>query len=432
MKQIFIFIFCYLSILAYPQELVVDWGECFGGESIGTYARCIETLPGGETITVIPDINDNIAYTNYHGNGESWVLKLDENGNNIQDRCFGGNGGDIFRDIEVFENYIYFIGWTSSTDGDVQSKPIGGYNDLWVVKTDFDLNIIWEKRYGSQGVQDFHAANITEDGGLVLIMDFFSSGGGNVSEYYGNTDIWVCKIDSDGEIVWEKTLGNAYGTFAGNVLPLANGKTIVLGEMDIWGGMVECQGHNNNGTRDIWIVALDDTGEILWQNCYGGSSWEIGGDIIEDGEGYTFIGYTLSNDGDVSFNHTTPDKEKSDLWLVHIDSIGNLIWEMTLGGSRNDNGRQIYKTINDGYILFGSSESRDGDVNQVNCPYPNCFSNTWVIELDSNRNILWNRTYGPQGWNSYHELNAVKRIGERDFMIAGIIHDTDNHSGDVD
>ena len=343
----------------------------------------------------------------------------------------GGGGSDIFQDIEIYDNYIYFIGYTTSSyDGDVQSEPVGGAFDLWVVKTDFELNIIWERRYGSLGVQELHTAKVTEEGGLVLLMDFFQSGGGDVSEYYGNTDIWVCEIDADGEILWEKTLGNAYGTFAGSVMQTEDGKTIVLGEMDISGGMVECQGHNDNGTRDIWIVGLDETGEVLWQNCLGGTDWEVGFDIIEDNGGYTFIGLTKSHNGDVSYNHG--DEEQSDLWLVHIDDTGNLLWEKCFGGTDIDSGRQLYKTADNGYFLIGVSDSKDGDVNHVNCPSIYCAGNTWVIETNSNRDIIWNRTYGPQAFDSYHTMNAVKRIGERDFMIAGIIHENNNHSGDVD
>ena len=434
MKYFFI-LFIFLSPTLYAQEMIIDWDECFGGENYWSIANAIDVLPNGSIVTSITISENNEAYTNYHGDADEWVLILDSSGNIIENRCFGGGGEDVFQDIEVYNDYIYFIGYTQSTDGDVQSEPIGGYVDLWVVKTDFALNIIWERRYGCLGTQQFESAEVTEDGGLVLLMDFFSSGGGDVSEYYGNTDIWVCKIDTDGEIVWEKTLGNAWGTFAGNVLPLADGKTIVLGEMDIWGDMVECQGHNDNGTRDIWIVSLDETGEILWQKCYGGSDWEIAGDIIEDDEGYTFIGFTQSNDGDVSFNHGETNDETADLWLVHIDNTGNLLWEKSFGGTDDEFGKQLFKTINNGYILFGVTNSNDGDVNHSNCPDNapyTCQLNTWVIELDSNRNIIWNKTYGSGLNNSSHEKNAVKRIGERDFMIAGSIRETDNHTGDVD
>jgi len=430
MKHLFIYLFMYSSFAVHSQEMIIDWDECFGATNYGSYSYAIESLPNGNIITSIVVNDNNPLLTNYHGESDPWVVLLNNNGEILIDRCFGGSNHESFEDIEIFDDFIYFIGYTTSSDGDVQSEPVGGAYDLWVVKTDSDLNIIWEQRYGSLGVQELHTAKVTEEGGLVLLMDFFVSGGGDVSEYYGNTDIWVCEINADGEILWEKTLGNAYGTFAGSVMQTQDGETIVLGEMDISGDMVECQGHNNNGTRDIWIVALDNTGEILWQNCYGGSAWEVGYDIIEDNEGYTFIGLTQSHDGDISFNHG--NEEQSDLWLVHIDTTGNLLWEITLGGSDIDDGIQIYKTSNNGYLLFGSSESTDGDVNHVNCPYPNCSTNTWVIETDSNRNILWNRTYGPQGLDSYHKMNGVKRIGERGFIIAGIIHESENHTGDVD
>ncbi|MFK5947490.1 MAG: hypothetical protein QM500_01815, partial [Methylococcales bacterium] len=261
MKYLFGFVFIFISHLIYSQEMIIDWDDCFGGSNTWSRARAIETLPNSNIVTSITINGYNEAFTNYHGATDEWVLVLDNTGNIIQDRCFWGDSIDVFQDIEIYDNYIYFIGYTQSTDGDVQSEPIGGYVDLWVVKTDFDLNIIWERRYGSLGVQELHTAKVTDEGGLVLLMDFFAMGGGDVSEYYGNTDIWVCEIDADGEILWEKTLGNAWGTYAGSVMQTQDGKTIVLGEMDIGGGMV-CQGHNDNGTRDIWIVALDETGEI--------------------------------------------------------------------------------------------------------------------------------------------------------------------------
>jgi hypothetical protein len=208
-----------------------------------------------------------------------------------------------------------------------------------------------------------------------------------------------------------------------------DGKTIVLGEINFAGDMVDCYCHSTDGTYEIWVVALDNTGKILWQNCYGGTKWEAGFDIIAENNGYTFLGQTESTDGDVSFNNGD-----FDLWLVHIDSIGNLIWEENYGGSDADIGRQIYKTEENGYILLGATVSNDGDVNHSNCSQSQvyCQTNTWVVELDSNRNIFWNKTYGSATWSSYHTRNAAKRIGERDFIIAGLIEDTDNHSGDID
>jgi len=429
MRYFFIFLLVFFSVLIFGQNMVIDWDKCLGGSTSSSYSDHIDVLPNRNIVGSIYAYQNHSAFTNYHGGGDPWVFMLDSHGILIKERCFGGTEYESFIDSEVFDEYIYFIGYTQSTDGDVQSEPIGGYADLWVVKTDFDLNIIWERRYGSLGIQELHKAKVTENGGLVLLMDFFDQGGGDVSEYYGNTDIWVCEIDADGEILWEKTLGNAYGTFAGSVMQTQDGKTIVLGEMDISGGMVECEGHNNDGSRDIWIVGLDETGEILWQNCLGGSHWEIGSDIIQEGGGYTFLGTTLSGDGDVEGYHWA--EWSGDAWLVHVDNIGNLVWQKCLGGYDVDAGGSLYKTETGGYLIFANTDSNDGDVNHSNCPdnHPHCQTNTWVVELDADRNIIWNKTYGSAQNSSSNA--AVARINERDFIIADLIEEYDTHSGDV-
>jgi len=190
--------------------------------------------------------------------------------------------------------------------------------------------------------------------------------------------------------------------------------------------MVECNCH---GMRDIWVVALDnETQEIIWQGCYGGSEDDAVVSILNENSNYMIVGGTHSSDGDIMSSY----HGGGDAWVLQIDIDGQLIWERCFGGSGGEYIKNIYKTEDNGYLLFGVTNSEDGDVNQTHCPYANCGSNTWVIELGSNKNILWNKVVGPIGWNSWHEKNAIKRIGERDFMIAGIIEDTDNHSGDVD
>jgi len=425
MKYIFICIFIYLSSLSYGQDMIVDWGECFGANYSNSYGRAIEVLPNESIVTTIVVTDYNEAFTDYHGDADAWVLILDNTGNIVNDKCFGGGAEDVFQDIEVYDDYIYFIGYTQSTDGDVQSEPIGGYVDLWVVKTDFDLNIIWERRYGCLGTQQFESAKVTEEGGLVLLMDFFGSGGGDVSQYYGDTDIWVCKIDANGDILWEKTLGNTEGNYASNVLLTEDNKTIIIGETNYSGGMVECNCH---GMRDIWVIELDNnTQEILWQGCYGGSENDAAVSILKDNSDYLIVGGTRSSDGDIlSFNHG-----EGDAWVFQIDSGGQLVWERCFGGSGGEHIKKIYKTEDNGYFLFGVTSSEDGDVNNTNCPYPFCRTSAWVIELDSAKNMLWNGTHGSYDY-SYYKKNGIKRVGERDFIIAGIVGDQGTHLGDVD
>lgn len=424
---IIIYLLISLSINSFSQEFTVDWGVCFGDEYENSTSRAIGILPNKHIVNSLLVSSENDAYSNYHGGGDAWVIITDFNGNLVLESCFGGSDEDYIGEIEVFDEYIYFIGQTQSIDGDVQSEPVGGVADIWVVKTDFDLNIIWEKRYGSLGVQQFSNSDITEDGGLVLIMDFFVQGGGDVSEYYGNTDIWVCELDADGNIVWEKTLGNAYGNYADNIYRTSEGNTIVLGDINTASDMVDCYCHSTDGSRDIWLVALDDTGEILWQNCYGGSDWDLAYHITETDNGYTLVGLTRSTDGDISNSYGSDD-----LWLIGIDSLGNLEWEKSFGGTELDFGNRIYKTENNGFLLFGNTMSNDGVVNNTYCPNTqyNCPGTLWALELDSNNNMIWNKTYGSTMNNTGKK--DMERAGERDFIIAGFVRYSDIHSGDVD
>jgi hypothetical protein len=177
------------------------------------------------------------------------------------------------------------------------------------------------------------------------------------------------------------------------------------------GGMVDCECHGF--PRDLWIVELDSVGEIIWQNCYGGSDWELNYDAVEDGNGYTILSSTSSHDGDVSGNH---GYETDDFWLIHIDSIGNMEWQKCLGGSEHDNPKELFITEENEYVLIGWTMSYDGDVS-YNHGGSYGTSDVWVVLLDTARNILWERTYGSPN-NELPNRNSVAQKGNKDFIIS--------------
>lgn len=403
----------------------LGWQSCFGSSAYAgpNYFYALEKLPNGQIIGSVNVAGDNQAFTNYHGNNkvDSWVIIIGADGNLLNDRCFGGSENDKFFDIEVFESFIYFFGYTTSVDGDAQSPQIGGLVDLWVVKTDFDLNILWEKKYGNLGPIQPKSAKVTPSGGLVFAADFFEQGGGDVSNYYGSQDIWVCNLDADGNIIWETTLGNQYEDEVGDILVKENGNFVVLGETSGLGDMVNCNFHSGY-MRDFWVVELDANGEMLWQECYGGSKHEQGFDIIENNEGYTILGVSASNDGDVSGNHAL---NKPDIWLFHINLTGSLEWQKCFGGSDYDLGYSLYKSTADGFIIIGISDSDNGDVTHNHC-WPNsgnCNADIWVVVTDSERNILWENTFGGLA-NGQMQRNSTVQLGEMDFLITSAMdHD---------
>lgn len=425
MRFIYIILFYTTSIFALSQEMIIDWDECFGSTGIGSVSYAVESKSNSEIISAVLVSGFNEAFSNYHGGTDSWVLILDQHGNIQKERCFGGSENDYIYDIEVYDDNIYLIGQTYSTDGDVISQPVGGYGNIWVIKTDFNLNIIWEKQFGSLGTNRLETAKITTDGGLIILMDFFNAGGGDVSSYYGGTDIWICEINNNGVILWEKTLGNTFQNRASNILRKANGNIVVIGFTNGIGGILE---GNYHGDYDIWICELDGINQnIIWQNCYGGSSIEAPSYIAEENLGYFVVGTTKSMDGDIeSYFHGFYDA-----WAFIIDDEGQIIWEKCFGGSGIDTFKNVYKIGESGHFLLGATNSENGDVINNHCPYSLCYTNTWVVELDGNKNIVWNSVFGPIGYDSWHEKNAIKRIGDHDFIISGIVKDSDINTGDV-
>lgn len=196
-----------------------------------------------------------------------------------------------------------------------------------------------------------------------------------------------------------------------------NGNVVVLGETDGVGGMIECNFHPGSPSwyRDYWITELDENGEIIWQQCYGGIKHEQGFDIFEENGGYTLLGFTYSNNGDVSGNHGW---DSNDYWLLHIDSTGNLEWQNCYGGTERESGYKIFKTQENGYVLIGKSNSDDGDVTANHC-WPSgagCDYDPWIVVLDSNRNILWENTFGGLQ-NGQMARNSAVQLGEMDFVI---------------
>ncbi len=120
------------------------------------------------------------------------------------------------------------------------------------------------------------------------------------------------------------------------------------------------EGYDEEGDSlsDMWVVRLDFSGEILWQKCLGGTNREEAHSVCSTtGKGVIVVGCTYSNDGDVSGWHGD-----GDAWVVKLDSLGVIQWQKCLGGEREDEGYSVQQTEDNGFIVVGWTNSNDGDV----------------------------------------------------------------------
>ena len=114
----------------------------------------------------------------------------------------------------------------------------------------------------------------------------------------------------------------------------------------------------NHGAYDYWVVKLNSSGDILWQICLGGTNVDVAYSIQQTSDGgFIVAGYTCSNEGDVSGNHGN-----SDYWVVKLNSSGTIEWQKCLGGTDGDYAYSIQQTSDGGFIVAGLTGSNDGDV----------------------------------------------------------------------
>jgi len=279
-------------------------------------------------------------------------VKLDETGNIQWQKYLGGSDGDGAFSIQQTSDGGYIVaGVAYSNDGDVSGNH--GDSDYWIVKLDETGNIQWQKCLGGSREDVAKSIQQTSDGGYI-VAGITPSNDGDVSGNHGSADYWIVKLDETGKIQWQKCLGGSDGDGAFSIQQTSDGGYIVAGVAYSNDGDVS----GNHGDSDYWIVKLDETGKIQWQKCLGGSSYDEAYSIQQTSDGgYIVAGYTYSNDGDVSGNHGD-----FDYWIVKLDETGNIQWQKCFGGSSYDYAQSIQQTSDGGYIVAGWTESNDGDV----------------------------------------------------------------------
>jgi hypothetical protein len=231
-------------------------------------------------------------------------------------KTLGGNFIDWGSSVQQTADGGYITtGSTSSTNGDVMGNH--GNSDFWVVKLNAVGDIQWQKALGGTGTEIAYSVRQTTDGGYIVI-GLSSSNNGDVTGNHGSQDYWIVKLDTDGNIQWQKSLGGSGYEKAVSVQQTTDGGYIVAGSSGSTNGDVT----GNHGNVDYWIVKLNTSGDIQWQKSLGGSGLEDVAEIQQtDDGGFIIVGSSdSSSDGDVTGNHGN-----FDYWAVKLDTFGNTV-----------------------------------------------------------------------------------------------------------
>ena len=314
------------------------WEKTFGGTDHDSGYSVQQTSDGGYII---------VGETSSYGAGDFdvYLIKTDSEGNRMWEKTFGGTKGDHGYSVQQTSDGGYIIVGETSSYG-------VGYTNVYLIKTNPEGNLVWQKTFGSfdgTGYNSGHSVKQISDGSYVIV-------GSNGS------DVYLIKVDSQGNLVWEKTFGGTKGDHGCSVQQTSDGGYIIVGKTSSYGA----------GNFDVYLIKTDSEGNLVWEKTFGGTSWDDGECVQQTSDGgYIIVGQT---------GWTTPN---SDVYLIKVDSQGNLVWEKTFGGTDHDSGYSVQQTSDGGYIVVGATGSVGLSWRDI-----------YLLKVDSQGNLAWEKTFG--------------------------------------
>ena len=267
----------------------------------------------------------------------------------------GGSHSDQVLDISPTRDGGYIIGGNtlSGISGDKTEDSRGSW-DIWTVKINGTGALEWEKTIGTSGFDGISSIFQTVDGGYLVTAESSSNISGDKTENSrGSSDFWILKLDASGSITWQHTYGGSESDYGAKALQLLEGGYIVAGNSK--SGISGDKTDASHGEYDIWVLKLDTNGSIVWQKTIGGSSFDIFESIALTNDGGYIINTTSDSpaSGDKSENQIGSD----DYWVVKLNADGTIEWDKTLGGTDVESGVDAIPTMDGGYLIGGYSMS---------------------------------------------------------------------------
>lgn len=315
------------------------WTNCYGGD-LGDYGYSVQqTSDGGYIITGLTWLINNVDC-------EVYLIKTDSNGDTLWTKTYGGEEYDQGRSVQQTIDGGYIItGFTSSFGN--------GLDDIYLLKTDVNGDILWTKTFGGDNDDWGNAVIQTTDGGY-LVCGCTSSYGTN------EKDVYLIKTDSNGNTLWTNSYGGVYEDIGWSVQQTTDDGYIIAGttqliEPTIW------------TFEDVYLIKTDNNGDTLWTRTYGGDAVDKGYSVQQTNDG----GFIISGESD-SFTNSWD----SDVYIIKTDIYGDTLWTKTYGGSGDDKGWSVQQPTDGGYIITGQTLS-----------YETNSCDIYIIKTDEGGNI---------------------------------------------
>ena len=401
MQYKFIFLFWSLQMASLSAQPTIEWQKTYGGSYFDQAYSIEQTTDGGYIVAGSTASTDGNVFGN-HGGYDFWVLKLSTVGTIQWKKVLGGSNNERAQSIHQTSDGGYIVaGSTMSNNFDVSGNH--GDFDAWIVKLSSSGALEWQRALGGSAEDDAFSFQQTDDGGYI-IAGSSSSIDGDVSSNQGDQDFWIIKLNNTGMIEWQKSLGGSNQDIAYSIKQTSDGGYIVAGQTASYDGDISWM----NGNFDYWVVKLTNEGDLEWEKTLGGVNGDIASEIQQTRDGgYIVVGFSGSyNSGDVTGHHGMLD-----YWVVKLYGNGEIQWQKALGGSDTEWGRGIVEKNDGGYVVFGGTDSIDGDVLDNDGG-----ADSWLVGLSETGEITWQKSIG--GTKAEHGF-AINNTSDNGFILAG-------------
>jgi hypothetical protein len=324
-------------------------------------ATAITSTPDGNFI--VTGSSSPFGSVNSH---DIYLLKIKPNGDTLWTKTYGGNSDNVAYAITPTPDGNFIVAGRSSSFG-------AGNYDVYLLKIKPDGDTLWTKTYGGNDFEEADAITPTPDGNFIIAgrTYFFNA---------GSDDVYLLKINPNGDMLWTKTYGGTDWDDAYAITPTSDGNFIVAGYTSSF------------GAGDVYLLKIKSNGDTIWTKTYGGTDWDEAYTITPTPDGnFIVAGYTYSGNWDI--------------YIVKIKPNGDTLWTKTYGGIGNDCAHIITPTPDGNFIIAGGTSSFGVGNDDV-----------YILKIKPNGDTLWTKTYGGTGDD---EAFSIAQTSDGNFIVAG-------------
>lgn len=362
--------------------------------------------PGVEWQRCIPNANVTAAIpVGSHSATVSYVVKGCNDSTVIGLRQYDGDGNLEWDKIYPASDSTSLLSFSLSPSGSngylmagALLQPHGSYHLLMF--TDSVGTILLQKTIFFDSIETPGRSKlIRHTGSGYLFAGEFMSG--------GNRDLLVMHLSESGEVISQSNYGGSSYEKFGDVIAVSGGY-LIAAQTNSNDGNVS----GNHGSKDAWLVKTGASGNIQWSRCFGDTLNEEVSAVLPVSGGFLVAAMSQSNSGMVQNHRGTTDYY--DYWIFRMDTMGNLLWAKSFGGTRDDYVTGMAPLEDSTFVITGSTYSAGGDISAAKSMEH--FDDQWSIKIDVNGNLLWEKSSG----GSFDDWScAVAALGVDELIVAG-------------